>query len=102
MKSSKPYQKMTARELAAATKQFDREFIADKSRSLSPEEEKQWRRAKRKRGRPTVGLGHCRVSVSMEQSLLKRVTALAKKRGVSRSKLFADVMIEALAQQNAR
>lgn len=100
-KPSKPYQKMTSRELATATRQFDKEFVVDKSRALSDEEKKQWQRMKRKRGRPKVGQGHQRVSVSMEQSLLKRVTQLAKKRGVSRSKLFADVMREVLAHQES-
>jgi metal-responsive CopG/Arc/MetJ family transcriptional regulator len=35
--------------------------------------------------------------VSLEQGLLQRVTALAKKRRISRSKLFAQVLEEALA-----
>jgi metal-responsive CopG/Arc/MetJ family transcriptional regulator len=47
---------------------------------------------KRKRGRPRIGLGFRRISVSMERDLLRRVTELARKRGLSRSKLFALVL----------
>jgi hypothetical protein len=85
----KPYWEMTADELAEATKQFDEPMVADRSRPLSKSERAQWNRLKRKRGRPKIGKGIKRISVSIEQSLLKRVTAAAKKRRISRSKLFA-------------
>jgi metal-responsive CopG/Arc/MetJ family transcriptional regulator len=48
-----------------------------------------------------VGQGFKRVSVSLEKGLLKRATALAKKRRISRSKLFAQVLEEALAHGKA-
>ncbi|MGD9722509.1 MAG: CopG family ribbon-helix-helix protein [Pirellulales bacterium] len=81
---------MTIRNLKAATKDFDKPFVLDKSRPLDAAEAKQWRRAKRKRGRPKSGQGFRRISVSIEGGLLKEITALAKKRRVSRSKLMAD------------
>jgi hypothetical protein len=96
--SKKPYWKMNAEELAEATKEFDEPSVVNRSRSLTPAERQRWNRAKRKRGRPKVGNGFKRVSVSMEQGLLQRATALAKKRRTSRSKLFALLIAEALGE----
>jgi hypothetical protein len=95
----KPYWKMTTRELAEATKQFDEPFVVDQSRPLTPAERVQWNRLKRKGSRAKPAVGFKRVSVSIEQGLLKRVNALAKKRRISRSRLVAQVLEEALAQQ---
>jgi predicted DNA-binding ribbon-helix-helix protein len=58
-----------------------------------------WNRVRRKRGRPKVGQGFKRVSVSLEQKLLRRVTALAQRRGMSRSMLIAKALEQALAQE---
>jgi hypothetical protein len=91
---AKKYWEMTAAELAAATKQLDEPFAVDRSRPLTPAECRQW---KRRRGRPKTGQGYKRISVSIEKGLLKKVTAFAKKHRVSRSRLFADVLTEALA-----
>jgi hypothetical protein len=77
---------MIAAELAEATKHFDEPFIVDKSRPLNAAERVQWKRLKRKPGRPRTGQGFQRVSISIERGLLKRVTALAKKRRVSCSR----------------
>jgi hypothetical protein len=93
----KPYWEMTANELAEATQAFDEPLVADRSRPLTAGERRQWDRVKRKRGRPRVGQGYQRVSVSIERGLLKRATALARKRRVSRSKLFAQLLEQALA-----
>ncbi len=95
----KPYWEMTSKELAEATKQFDEPFVVDQSRPLTPAEREQWKRLKRKRGRPKVGQGFKRVSVSLEKGLLKRATALAKQRRVSRSKLFAHMLEKALSEE---
>ena len=92
----KPYWEMTPAELAEATKQFDEPLVIDRSRPLTAAERAQWNRLKRRRGRPKVGRGFKRISVSMEQGLLERVTALAKKRKMSRSKLLALVLEQAL------
>jgi len=94
----KPYWEMTSKELAEATKQFDDPFVIDRSRPLTPAERKQWKRIKRKRGRPKIGQGFKRISVSLEQGLLRRATALAKKRRVSRSQLLAQMLERALAE----
>jgi hypothetical protein len=94
----KPYWEMTSKELAEATKQFDDPFVIDRSRPLTPAEREQWKRIKRKRGRPKIGQGFKRISVSLEQGLLRRATALAKKRRVSRSQLLAQMLERALAE----
>ena len=96
---SKPYWKMNPKELADATKPFDEPFVLDQSRPLNPAEREQWNRVSRKRGRPKVGDGFKRVSVSLEQGLLNRVTAFAKKSRISRSMLVAKALEQALAQE---
>jgi hypothetical protein len=95
----KAYGEMTAQELADATKRFETAFVADQSRPLTPIEREQWKRVRRKRGRPKVGQGSKRVTLSIEQGLLKRATALAKRRRISRSQLIAQALEEALAQE---
>jgi len=95
----KPYSKMTAQELTDASKRFDEPFVADQSRPLTPQERAQWNRIKRKRGRPRVGQGFQRISVSIEKQLLKRATACARKRRIPRSKLFALALERVLTQE---
>ena len=90
---------MNADELAEATKQFDAPFVVDKSHPLTPSERKRWRSLKKKRGRPKVGRGFKRISVSIERGLLERVNALARKRRVNRSKLLALVLEAAIARE---
>ena len=96
---SKPYWEMTADELAETTKAFDAPFVVDKSRPLTPSERKRWRNLKKKRGRPKVGRGFKRISVSIERGLLGRVNVLARRRRVNRSRLFALVLEEAIARE---
>jgi hypothetical protein len=98
----KTYTRMMPAELAETTKRFDEEFVADEARPLTPDEHEQWNRVKSKRGRPKVGEGFQRISVSIEQGLLKRVTALAKERHMSRSQLLAQALEETLARRSSR
>jgi hypothetical protein len=102
MKKKKACWEMNAKELATATEQFDEPFVVDKSRPLSPAERQQWKRVSRKPGRPKSGKGFKRVSLSIEQDLLLRVTNLAKARRISRSRLVALVLTEALAGEQQR
>jgi hypothetical protein len=94
----KAYWDMSAQELAEATKQFDEPHVVERSQPLTATEREQWKRVKRKRGRPKVGRGHQRVSISVEKELLKRITAYAKNRRVTRSGLVAEVFEELLAK----
>ena len=96
MTKPKPYWKMNPSDLSKATEQFDKPFVVDESRPLTSAEQGQWERVRRKRGRPKIGNGFKRVSLSLEQDLLKRVTSLAKKRRISRSRLIALVLTQAL------
>ena len=96
---SKPYWKMNKEELAEATKTFDAPMVVIESRPLNPAERARWKQVTRKVGRPKVGQGFKRVSVSLERGLLKRVTALAKKSRISRSALVARVLEQALARE---
>ena len=88
-KHSKPYDQMTTSELAKATAEFDREFIADSAVPAPPEEKARWLRAVRKRGRPRQGKGVQVISVSVEKDLLARSDRLARRLGVSRARLIA-------------
>jgi hypothetical protein len=88
-KRSKPLTQMNAKELAAATSRFDEEFVIDQSRELTREEREQWRRAKRKPGRPKQGQGVQIISVSIEKGLLKKTDRLAKKLHTQRTKLIS-------------
>jgi hypothetical protein len=96
---SKPYWEMNPTELTEATKPFDEPFVVDQSRTLNPEEREKWKSMTRKRGRPKVGEGFKRVSVSLELGLLTRVTALARKNCISRSTLVANALEQALARE---
>lgn len=98
----KPYWEMDTEELDRATRQLNKPFAIDKSRPLTPSERKLWQKVKRKRGRPKVGLGFLRISVSMERGLLRRVNALARARGLSRSGLLTLVLRKELARAAKR
>lgn len=95
----KAFWNMTKDELAAATSTFNEEFVAERSRALSPAEQRRWRRLKAKRGRPKKGAGYQRVSISLEKGLLSRTTAQAKKQRIARSQLIAQALQSLLASQ---
>jgi hypothetical protein len=91
MKSKPPAkhpEKMSAAELARATKGFDRPFIYQKARPMTPTERAQERQL-RGPGRPKKGRGSRKVSISLEGELLDRTDALARKHGMHRSELIA-------------
>jgi hypothetical protein len=86
-KLAKHFEDMTATELAEATKEFDQPFIFEKARPLTAGERAQER--KLRRGRPKVGGGARKISISLEGGLLRKADALAKKKGLNRSELIA-------------
>jgi len=96
------YASMNAEELERATKEYEREFIIEESRPLSPEGEKLWRRAKNKPGRPRMGKGAKVISVSVEKGLLVRSDALARKLKVRRAQLIARGLRAVLAAEAKR
>ncbi len=85
----KPITQMMTKELSQATKEFEREFVAESFGPPGPMAREQWRRAKRKRGRPRQGHGVKVISISVEKGLLSRCDALARKLGVSRAALIS-------------
>lgn len=101
---SKNYTKMTPKELAAATRQFD---VGTDPRFLKPPPEEKrrhdsaMRRIKRRRGRPRVGVGSSRVQITLEGSLLKQADQFARARGISRSELIADGLLLAMRRKSA-
>ena len=95
----KPYWEMTTAELSEATKEFDKPFVADTFKPLSPEMRARWERAKRKVGRPKQGRGVRIISVSVERGLLARSDALARKMGVSRAALISRGLKAVLASR---
>ena len=61
-----------------------------RSRPLNARDRAQWRRFKKKMGRPRVGKGAKTISLTVEKDLLKRADAYAKRRGISRASLVAE------------
>jgi len=99
-KSKKKYWEMTSAELTEATKEFDREFVADTFHPLSPENRARWERAKRK---PKSGIAGVKtIAVSVDKTLLKRTENLAKKKGLTRDALFDHALKTVLAADRQR
>jgi phosphatidylserine/phosphatidylglycerophosphate/cardiolipin synthase-like enzyme len=88
-KPSKPYWEMTTAELREATKQFDEEFVGDKAKPLSPRMKALWEKAKAKGEADVNGATDAHIAVRLDKDLLKRCTALAKKKRLTRDALIA-------------
>lgn len=69
------------------TTEFDREHVADTFAEPSQADRARWKRVRRKRGRPRVGLGVTVISVSLERGLLRKCDRLARKKRISRASL---------------
>ncbi len=100
--TTKPYRSMTREELAEATAEFDREFVADNFGHPTADARELWQRAKRKPGRPRLGKGVKVISVSLEKGLLDEADKLAKSKGVSRAGLIARGLRAVLAAERPR
>ncbi len=100
----KKYWEMNAVELAGATGEFDKEFVAEKSRTPDAADRAMHRKAARP-GRPRVGKGAFRINVTVEQGLLLQADHFAKRRGLTRSQLVASALrreIAAASGENER
>ena len=86
-KRQKPYWEMNLEELREATAEFDEEFVADKFMPLTPEERAQWERIRAKLNTPEES--EQTINVRLDKALLDRITALAKKKRISRDALIA-------------
>ena len=100
-KRRKPYENMTAAELAEATKEFDRSMVINEFKPLTPEGKKIWERLKRKRGGQQIGEGCQKVLVTVERGLLRQADALAKRLKKSRAALVSDGLRAVLAANGA-
>jgi hypothetical protein len=87
--TDKPYWEMTSAELRRATKEFDEDFVGDQAKPLTPRMQERWEKAKARRPRNAPNGGDQTIAVRLEQSLLDRCTALAKKKRISRDALIA-------------
>ena len=81
---NRKYWEMNSTELADATRAFDKEFVADKSKPLDAADRALHRKAA-KPGRPKVGKGAYRINITVEQQLLARTDHFAKTHGLTRS-----------------
>src|SRR5687767_6602891 len=99
-KPHKPFDQMTADELAEATKEYDRKELGLPGRPLTTRDKALHRQAK-KMGRPRKGQGAVPVAFSIERGLLKRADALAKRRKVGRSQLFTQAIEHELERAKA-
>lgn len=88
-KPVKPYWEMTTEELREATKEFDEEFVAEKATPLTPEMQAWWDRVRTRSARTEDNSGEQTITVRLDKALLKRCTALAKKKRISRDTLIA-------------
>jgi S-adenosylmethionine:diacylglycerol 3-amino-3-carboxypropyl transferase len=78
-------------------REFDKEFVADAFKPLTPKMRARWERARR-RGRPRIGKGAQPISLTVERSLLKTADRRAKSSGISRAELFARALRDFLAK----
>ena len=83
----RPYNRMTAEELDAEVARFDRD--SPEGKPLTARQRAQLRRAKRRVGRPIVGKGAERVTITMERDLLRQADKFARQTKMSRSELIA-------------
>lgn len=89
----KPYWKMSAEELAEATKEFDRPIPARKLKPLTKEERARWERSKAKPSASVFVVDHAgggaeAVIVKLDEGLLRRCDEYARKHKLSRSELI--------------
>jgi len=95
---TKKFWQMNRGELASATREFDREFIADKARLMTSAERADERRARR-RGRPKIGKGAKKIHIPLERDLLKVADKIATRMGVGRSELIARALARVIARK---
>jgi hypothetical protein len=93
-KAPKRYWQMTSSELAAATKEFDGEFVPTQPLSESDKAAHRRARAKAAAAKRNGNIGKSRrpsrrVAVSIESGLLQRADAYARAHGTTRSQLVA-------------
>jgi hypothetical protein len=84
---------MTAAELRAATREYDRELPVGRDglpgRPMTAAERTRWKKVRKKMGRPRIGEGVKRVMISMEAQLLRESDEYARRHRLSRSQMIS-------------
>ncbi len=101
MKRTKEYTEMTTRELAEATREFDRESPIPPGKPLTRAQRARFEAA-RKGGRPVTGEGVQVISLSVEKGLLRRTDAAARKSRLSRAQFVAQALQFKLGHERIR
>jgi ribbon-helix-helix CopG family protein len=94
-RNTKHPEEMNATELKRATRQLEKPNVYGTTRSMTSAERAAERKLRR-RGRPKVGSGAKKVSISLEADLLKRTDAAARRKGLNRSELISGFVSAAL------
>lgn len=89
MSKIKRYLGMTAEQLAETTREYDYPGTGPKFLKPPPALAAAERRVRRGRGRPVVGKGSQRVTITVERALFIAANKFAKARNMSRSELIA-------------
>jgi uncharacterized protein (DUF4415 family) len=95
----KAWTKMTARELAEATKEFDKPIRFEDTRPLTPAERLRWRRARRG-SVDSLRLSngkHRTIRVRVDEDLLKQFDKFAKRNHMTRDELISRSLRSAIA-----
>jgi hypothetical protein len=92
------FEALPAAEKERQAAEFDKEFVANTFRPLTPAQRRLWKKARRKPGRPRVGQGTKIVSLTPEKGLLRRVDAAAKKRKLKRTELVSQALEAVLSR----
>jgi len=100
------FMEMSDAEREQEVAQFDREFIADEFKPLTPAQRRKWNKLqaamkaehRKAVGRPKKGAGVKVISLSVEKNLLERADAAAKKNDLTRAQLVARGLELALAK----
>jgi hypothetical protein len=90
---------MSAAESGKAIGEFDVPFVFERARPMTAAERAEERKLRRGRGRPKIGSGAKKVSISLEGEVLQKTDALAKKKGVNRSELIAGFIVAGLRRK---
>jgi hypothetical protein len=84
-----PFDQLSDAEKDAVYQECERVRPED-GRPLTKQDLRQHRQAGLRVGRPKVGLGAKRINISMEQGLLRKADAFARKHKMTRAKLIAE------------
>lgn len=88
-------------EKEADVARYDKEFVFEESRPLTPPEQREWNKIKRGPGRPKKGGGASVISLSVERNLLKLADSFAETHQLSRSEMFSRGIKAILAANGA-